>query len=645
VTEKKQEPTEDADLRFLRLQFEEYADGSKDARELAEKCRDYFDGNQLTEAERQTLKKRGQPAIVDNKIRDKVETLLGIEKQQRTDPKAFPRTPQDESASEVATDTLRYIADASQYHESTRKPAANNLIIEGLCAGQVIVERRKGAPPKICMEHIRWDRVFYDIRSLKDDFSDKNYCGYFTWMDADDVLDMWEGAGSVIEQSEAAMSGESETGTDKSMDDKPRYVMSVRERKRIQVFSHYFKRKGKWHFATWCRGGFLDRPKVSTYRNEDGEPDCCIELQALYRDSEGNPYGSVSRSLDLQDEHNKRRSKTLHLLTTKQLIAQKGAFDDINKTRAELHKSDGVLEPNPGFEWEIQTNLDLAQSQFQMLQYTDQQLSQIGPNAALAGTSGSISGIAKARDQQAGQLPISPLFDALDFWEMRMYRHCWNRARQFWKSEMFIRITDDQEKVKFIGLNKATTQGEYLVEKAKADPQYQQLDPQEQAGIVQEIANHPDARQPYKANEIARMDMDIIIERGQDVVNVQQEEFAMLAEIAKGRPEIPFDILLDLSQIRSETKKRVLDKMSGANDPMKAQMAQLQMQMQQMQAALMEANVRKTNAQAAQAEAATVESQVDASVKVAEFTTPQADPVAGQQPGKPGAAKTSVSVN
>jgi hypothetical protein len=141
------------------------------------------------------------------------------------------------------------------------------------------------------------------------------------------------------------------------------------------------------------------------------------------------------------------------------------------------------------------------------------------------------------------------------------------------------------------------------------------------------------------------MDMDIIIERGQDVVNVQQEEFAMLAEIAKGRPEIPFDILLDLSQIRSETKKRVLDKMSGANDPMKAQMAQLQMQMQQMQAALMEANVRKTNAQAAQAEAATVESQVDASVKVAEFTTPQADPVAGQQPGKPGAAKTSVSVN
>jgi hypothetical protein len=140
------------------------------------------------------------------------------------------------------------------------------------------------------------------------------------------------------------------------------------------------------------------------------------------------------------------------------------------------------------------------------------------------------------------------------------------------------------------------------------------------------------------------MDMDIIIERGQDVVNVQQEEFAMLAEIAKGRPEVPFDILIELSQVRSDTKKRVLDKISGANDPMKQQMAKLQQQMQELQAAQLQANVRKTNAQAAKDEAATVESQVDASVKVAEFTTPQADPATGQPGAKP-AAKTQVSVN
>lgn len=649
MTKKKSVTTEDADdvdLRLLRQQFEEYVDGSKVARELAEKCRNYFDGNQLTAAELATLKKRKQPVHVDNKIRDKVETLLGIEKQQRTDPKAYPRTRQDESASEVATDTLRYIADCSQYQMAARKPAANNLIIEGICAGQVIVEKRRGGPPKICMEHIRWDRLFYDIRSLNEDFSDKTYCGYFTWMDSEDILETWSGATEIISQSEASEDGISEAGPDKNHDDKPRYVMTVRGRKRIQVFSHYFKRKGRWHFATWCKGGFLDKPKVSTYQDEDGSPDCAMELQALYKDSDGQPYGAVSRYLDPQDAHNKRHSKMLHLLTTKQLVAEKGAFENINKARDELHKPDGVIEPNPGFKYEVLTNLDMAQGQFQLLQYTDAQLAQTGPNAALAGTSGQISGVAKARDQQAGQLPISPLFDALDFWENRMYRHCWNRARQFWKAEMFIRVTDDEDKIRFVGLNENTTMGELLAEKAKKDPQFQQMPPEQQQQLIMQLAADPMARQPVKKNDLAQMDMDIIIERGQDVVNVQQEEFSMLAEIAKGRPEIPFDILVEMSQLRSETKKRVLDRMKGANDPMAQQVAKMQVQMQELQVALAEANVRKVNAQAGKDEAATIESQIDASVKVAEFTTPQAAS-AGQpaQPGKPAQSKTSVSVN
>jgi hypothetical protein len=506
----------------------------------------------------------------------------------------------------------------------------------------VVVEKRKGTYAKICMEDIRRDRLFYDLRSLKPDFSDCNYKGYFTWMDYEDALDMWPDKKEALDQS---FTGESAAGPDKSLDDKPRFALTVRERKRVQVFSHYRKKKGKWHFATWCRGGFLDDPKVSTYKNEDGEPDCCIEIQALYRDNDGMPYGVVMRYLDLQDEHNKRRSKMLHLLVTKQIIAETGAFDDINKAREEVHKPDGVIIRNKGFEAEIGTNLDLSEGQFRLLEYTDAQLSQTGPNAALAGTSGSISGVAKARDQQAGQLPISPVFDALDHWENRMYRQCWNRARQFWKGEMFIRVTDDEDKVRFVGLNEKTTMGELLAEKAKKDPQFQQMPPEQQQALIQQLAADPMARQPVKKNEVAQMDMDIIIERGDDYVNVQQEQFAILAELAKARPEeVKFKTLVELSSMRSDVKKRVLDDMSGANDPMAAQMAKMQQQMQDMQAQLMQANVRKTNAQAAQAEAAAIESHIDASVKTAEFTTAQADPATGQPGAKP-AAKTQVSVN
>ena len=89
---KQKDPTT-ADLDSVRQQFEEFVDTTRSARAAAERCRDYRDGIQWTEEERATLKKRKQPCITDNKIQDKVDTLMGLEKQMRTDPQAHPDRP------------------------------------------------------------------------------------------------------------------------------------------------------------------------------------------------------------------------------------------------------------------------------------------------------------------------------------------------------------------------------------------------------------------------------------------------------------------------------------------------------------------------------------------------------------------------
>lgn len=629
----------DSDHEKVVAQFEEYTNATITIRALAERCRDYRDGNQWTDDERKTLKKRKQPCITDNKIQDKCDTLLGIEKQMRTDPKAYPRNPSDEDSAEAATDALRYVADDNTYHVSVRKEASDNLMVEGLCAGQVIVEKRKGREPKILMEHIRWDRVYYDIHSLRKDFSDKTYCGYFTWMDYEEALDEFPDGKAALDASDT---GTSQGGPDKSLDDKPRYVIMSAKRKRVQVFKHYHLKKGKWHESSWCRGGWLEKPKACAYKDEDGKPSCCLELQALYRDSDGNPYGSVPRYLDLQDEHNKRRSKMLHLLNAKRITVQKGAEDDIAKLRDEVHKPDGVLEVNDITQIRVEDNLAEAEGQWRLLQQTDMALSQTGPNSAIAGTSGDLSGIAKARDQQAGQLPISPLFDALDAWELRMYRQVWCRVRQYWTSEMWIRVTDNEDKPKFVGLNQKMSMGEQLAEKAGQDPEFQQLPPEEQRGIIEELASRPESQQIVVKNSVGEMDVDIIIERGPDVATLQQEEFAQLTEIAKARPEVKFSTLVKMSQLRSTTKKMVLEDIDGTNDPAAKQAAQFQQMMQQLQALIMQAQARSENAKAAKDEAAAVESQVDASVKVASFTSPQPEGADGE---KPAASKASVSVS
>jgi len=629
-----------SDLDLVRGQFEDFCEATGDMRKLAKKCRDYKDGAQYTGKERETLEKRKQPCITDNKIIDKVNSMMGLEQQQRTDPKAYPRTPKHEQAAEAATDALRYVADNCDYQRSARKPACENLIVEGWCYGEVCIEKSTN---EIIMDHVRVDRGYHDIRSLRPDFEDKEYCGYFTWMDAETARRTWSGKDAIIDGSFVDMAiGE------KEHEDKPnRYIELRSGRKRLQVFTHYFKKSGEWHFARWCKGGFLEDPKPSPYKDENGKPACNIEVQALYRDSDGNCYGAVQRDLDLQDEHNKRRSKLMHLLNTKRIFARKGTVQDMKKFRAELHKPDGVPEyEGSSDDLKIEDNFREAEGQWRLLQYTDQQLSMSAPTPTLVNPSGS-SGRAKEIDQAAGILPLMPLFDALDAWEIRMYRLAWLCVRQFWRAPMWIRVTDNEESLRFVGLNQPTTVGKKLAQQANDDPEFRRASPEQQRAMIEQIAQHPQAMQQMLDNNVAEMDVDIIISRSADTVNIQAEQFDILARISEKRPEIPFSVLVEMSQLRSDVKRLVRDSISGENDPAAQQQAQFQQMMQQLQLLITQATARKTNAEADKAEAgaekdraAAAESQIDASVKVATFTTPQAEPGV-----KASAGKTQVSVN
>ena len=102
---------DDEGLTQLRTWFEDAEEATQQARKNSERDRDYYDGRQFTAEELKILRDRGQPDIVINRIQPKVNFLLGWEATNRTDPRAFPRTPADEDASEAATDALRYVHD------------------------------------------------------------------------------------------------------------------------------------------------------------------------------------------------------------------------------------------------------------------------------------------------------------------------------------------------------------------------------------------------------------------------------------------------------------------------------------------------------------------------------------------------------
>src|SRR5688572_31103032 len=110
--------------------------------------------------------------------------------------------------------------------------------------------------------------------------------------------------------------------------------------------------------------------------------------------------------------------------------------------------------------FEVERNLDLSAAHFQLLQEAKQALSSTGPNEALLGQSGAISGRAKELDQQGGTLQIGVLFDAIRDFQLRVARAVWNRIRQYWDSEMWIRVTDDERGLRFVPINRPLTKGD-----------------------------------------------------------------------------------------------------------------------------------------------------------------------------------------
>ncbi len=104
---------------------------------------DYYDGKQWTDEEVRELKKRGQPAITWNLTRQKIDYLQGLERTQRTRPRALPRTPLHEADSTAATDALHYVYDDTRYEE-VRSRVWGDILKAGWGGLEITAEPRAG---------------------------------------------------------------------------------------------------------------------------------------------------------------------------------------------------------------------------------------------------------------------------------------------------------------------------------------------------------------------------------------------------------------------------------------------------------------------------------------------------------------------
>jgi hypothetical protein len=533
-----------------------------DSRSLSEKCREYYDGRQWSGEEVRVLKKQKQAPIVVNRIKPKMDGLMGMERANKTTAKAFPRTPKHEKAATAATEAIRFCLQ-DNFYDQVRSTAWDNLCIEGT-GGCEVIGKDLGDKVRITINPIMWDRIIYDPHSRRKDFGDARYLGQVVWMDYDLALDMYPDAEDVLQ---TMMQGSS------TYADKPEWLDS--KRRRVKIVELYYIEDGDVWYACFTYGGYCKDPQKSPYVNEEGDTEWPYEFASLHVGREGDRYGACKQYLDVQDEINKRRSKALHLMSVRQVMGERGAVEDVNKTRQELARPDGYVEVTPGMVFEVLKTGDMAAAQFNLLTEAKGEIDAVGFSAAASGKEErNMSGVALRNREAASQTELAPLFDVLKHLDVRVYRKVWNRIRQYWKDEMWIRVTDDPINLRWVGLNKPITRGQQMLEQA----QQQGVPPEQLQALQQQLAADPMSQEVVSTeNDIAQLDVDIVIDDAPDSVTMQQEEFQALSEMVKSGFPIPPTAIVEASNLLH--KDRILKEMKeqgGVPPQVQEQMKKLQ---------------------------------------------------------------------
>jgi len=600
-------------LSVLIRWFETSESDSYEERALAARDRDYVDHIQYTAEELATLRKRGQPPLTINKVKEKIEVLRGLERRGRSDPKAFARTPDQDTRADVATQVLRYICDQNRV-DVVRSMVFDNMLVEGVGAAEVIVQPQKMQKSSltsstamtqpdydVVINHLSYDRIFWDPHSRHPGFSDARWMGTVIWGDRDQIAREYPGSDDILEASFASI------GSFGTFEDRPLGggMWADNKRTRVRLVQLHWKEGEAWWTATFVRGGFVSGPMQSPYMDRHDNPACQQIMRSAYIDRNNRRYGVARSLISMQDELNKRRSKALWRASVRQIKATQGAVEDVDLARRELARPDGYIEVMPNAMFEILPSGDLAQSEFHLLEHVTAELNAAGPNASMSGKDPrELSGRAIIAQQSGGQLQNEPIADELRQWFHKLLEAAWMRARQFWTQPRWIRVTGDQRTTQFVGLNRPITVGDRL----------QQMPPDQAQMIAQQMGLQPgDPRLQMPTgeveNDIDDMDIDVTVEEGPDVPTMQAEQFQQIMQLPiQILQQFPPEFIIKASSLRNKDELiQILDSHQQQQAAGQAAQQAAQQAMQQATVAKTQADAQDKAAQAADRQAQTME--------------------------------------
>ena len=305
-------------------------------------ARRFMHGSQWTSKQINDLNLRRQPVTTNNQIARKINGVVGTLQRLRQDPKAYPRTPKQESGAELATGAIRYAMESQEW-EAKDGFCAQQCAIDGFAGLEFNLTEGDHGDKEVEIDCVIGDSFFYDPRSYRSDFSDSRFMGVGKWMDLDAAIDLFPDYEDELRDSV-------EVGSELSSypDREFKWFQSFGNTRRVRIVDIWYKIRGDWFYSMFT--GNLKLMEGKSYLvDEKGKTQCKYEMFSAFIDQDGDRYGLIRNLKPLQQQINMRESKALYTMLARRLQAEKGAFDDIEVARREAASPDGVVIRNSGF--------------------------------------------------------------------------------------------------------------------------------------------------------------------------------------------------------------------------------------------------------------------------------------------------------
>lgn len=578
-------------------------------RNMADKCVDYYDGNQLDQDTLDALDRKGMGPLIRNITGPLVNVVLGMEAKTRADWRVS-----------ADTDTLQDVAEAmsAKLHEAERETRADRACSDGY-AGQIKsglgwVEVSRNQDPfsyPYRVEPIHRREIWWDWRDTSPDLGKARFLIRKRWFDVDQACAYFPEQQEILRATvgdpsrydlivnkralDLGMTLEEVRGLD--IEDMEEWRSF--DRKRLCLYEVWYRMfvrgwtaklpngqvyecdpKNPVHLALLNKGlikaerSVYSKLRMSMWAGPHKLMDCnstkrtfpYIPFWGYREDRTGVPYGLIRAMISPQDEVNARLQKMMWLLGAKRVEMDSDALDEKMQSPqdmlAELARPDAVvfLKPsrtNRQGAFQVNDNLTLADAQFKVLQDAMMSAQQVVGiyNATLGRESGTTANSAIQSLVDQSTTALAEINDNYRYSRRLVGERLLDHVRDDMLGVEVEVMAGEPGRRRAIVLNKGMGKGGQAP-RLPAPQAVQQVPPSENPNVSADAAEQQAASMQIR-NDLSAAKLKVALDDVPSSPSYREQQFTMLSELTKGLPPelqklvVPFVIeASDLSKRR-----------------------------------------------------------------------------------------------